>query len=247
MASIAESDPAMFSLRRLLALVLVVSLVALMTALGFWQLDRAGQKRHLLTEQAERGARAPVPMVWDRDDYSDQRFLPVRVRGAWLHGRDFLLDNQVLKGRPGFHLLTPWRSPDSGRLLLVDRGWLPAGARRDVLPPLPGPGHERVLTGTLYVPMGMPFSLGPAFDSERWPRIVQYIDFDAFSQALGQPVLPVILRLRTPPSGLVQEWPLSRVRPERHVAYAIQWFAMASVLALLGALFMTRKKDDHHD
>lgn len=237
----------MGALRKLLAMFLVLGLVALMTGLGFWQLDRAAQKRALIEEQARRSSAEPVPFVWDRADYSDQRFRVVRVQGTWLHGRDFLLDNQVHDGRPGYHLITAWRAPESGRLLLVDRGWLPAPMRRAQRPDLPPTGPEDELVGVLYSPLGSAFSLGPVFDGDGWPRVVERIDFAAFSRALGQPVLPVILRLRQPASGLVQDWPVSRVRPQRHIAYAIQWFAMATVLALLGALLLTRKRNDHDD
>ncbi len=245
--SIAEAGAGKGVLRKVLAMVLVLGLVALMTGLGFWQLDRATQKRALIEEQARRSSAEPVPFVWDRADYSDQRFRVVRVQGAWLHGHDFLLDNQVRDGRPGYQLITPWRSPESGRLLLVDRGWLPAPVRRSELPVLPPTGSDRELVGALYSPLGKAFSLGPVFEGEGWPRVVEHIDFAAISRALGQPVLPVILRLQQPRSGLVQQWPVSPVRPQRHVAYAIQWFVMASVLALLGTLLLTRKRNDHDD
>ena len=48
----------------------------------------------------------------------------VVVTGRFRHDREIFLGARSLNGNPGYHLVTPFRL-DDGRVLLVDRGWIP--------------------------------------------------------------------------------------------------------------------------
>ena len=63
--------------------------------------------------------------------------------GQYEPGHQFLLDNMSHGGRAGYQVLTPFRLED-GRLLLVNRGWLPLpDERRERLPDLSAAGARR--------------------------------------------------------------------------------------------------------
>ena len=110
---------------------LTVVLCLLFLSLGRWQWGRAEQKRELWA-QFDRGA-GEVVALGTRTMTELPRYARVRVEGRWEPRRQFLLDNRTHEGRAGYEVLTPlWL--DDGRVVLVNRGWVPFGGYRDQLP-----------------------------------------------------------------------------------------------------------------
>jgi surfeit locus 1 family protein len=110
---------------------LTVVLCLLFVVLGHWQWGRAGQKTALWAE-FERGAAQVVPLG-ARTTTDLPRYSRVRVEGRWEPQRQFLLDNRTHDGRAGYEVLTPlWL--DDGRVVLVNRGWVPFAGYRERLP-----------------------------------------------------------------------------------------------------------------
>jgi surfeit locus 1 family protein len=66
---------------------------------------------------------------------------------------------------------------------------------------------------------------------------------DQLEKRLGYPLLPVLLLLdREDAHGFVREWkPVYDVPPDKHRAYAMQWFTLALVLLLIYAGVNTRR------
>ena len=90
------------------------------------------------------------------------------------------------------------------------------------------------LSGYVYVPPGENYVIGEIASDERWPRLIQAVDVSAMGRMLQAPVFPQLVRLDEGSSGALRtDWPLINTRPEKHVAYAFQWFAMATALLLL--------------
>lgn len=110
---------------------LTVLLCVLFVVLGRWQWGRAEQKRELWA-QFERGT-SEVRALGTRNTADLPRYARVRVEGRWEPRRQFLLDNRTHEGRAGYEVLTPLRL-DDGRVLLVNRGWVPFTGYRDRLP-----------------------------------------------------------------------------------------------------------------
>jgi len=110
---------------------LTVALCLLFLSLGRWQWGRAEQKRELWA-QFDRGG-GEVVSLGTRGTTELPRYTRVRVEGRWEPRRQFLLDNRTHDGRAGYEVLTPlWL--DDGRVVLVNRGWVPFGGYRDRLP-----------------------------------------------------------------------------------------------------------------
>jgi len=117
---------------------------------------------------------------------------------------------------------------------LVSRGWVAASPDRRVLPEVPVVSGEVILEGQLYVPPGEPFLLGEQDWSGPWPKVIQAVDTGLASAALEEPVFPYTLRLAPGNPGVLERyWQIVNVVPAKHVAYAVQWFAMAVMLVLL--------------
>jgi len=211
-------------------------LLALLISLGFWQLDRAAQKRALLQAYDDRPTDAAIRVDEHFALGPDWRYRRAQIIGSYDHAHQFLLDNRVLQGRVGYHVLTPLRLAQGDAVVLVNRGWVAQGATRADLPPLPAPADaELSIEGLIDFPSDKVFVLGEGEDRDPgWPKVLQQIRLDLHAQQLGVRLLPMVLLLdKDQPGGFVREWNPVVIGPERHVGYAVQWFALAAALVIL--------------
>jgi cytochrome oxidase assembly protein ShyY1 len=214
-------------------LVLVALLLPLLLSLGFWQQQRAEEKQQLLTRYEQREMANPA-VLGSLSPQEDLQYVRARVRGSFDNEKVILLDHRFYRGQPGYELLSPFQDVQSGRWLLVNRGWLPASLNRNERPQLKAVVGQVELVGHLYQPLGKPVVLAEEKWSGRWPEVVQNLDFQAFSQQLDLSLYPYTLRLDRGSAGaLVTDWQIVNVQPEKHTGYAVQWFAMAFVLVIL--------------
>ena len=219
-------------------------LVTLFAGLGRWQLNRADEKTEILEAYRARAKEPAVALPSELDDPVTWRSRKVHVTTTPLTERQFLLDNQIRGGRVGFNVLTPFNLPGGG-LLLVDRGWVALGASRKILPDVSIPNETMRLEGLIYVPYGKSFSLGGMDENElRWPRVIQFLDFAILEQRLGAPLRPFILRLDPAlEHGYRRDWQITAISPDKHLAYAFQWFALAgTALVIFLVLSLKRRK-----
>ena len=214
----------------------LLALVALagLANLGFWQLRRADEKREMLAVFAA-GQQSTV--AFSADNAADlPRYQRVTVAGKYESGRQVLLDNMPSStGIPGYHVLTPLRL-DEGGLVLVNRGWLPLGANRSVLPQVDVDDRRRelvALTDELPRP-GM--RLGETEGATgSWPRVLNFPLHEQLVMAYGEPLLRPVLKLdAAAESGFERVWEARfGMSPLQHVGYAVQWFALCGTLLVI--------------
>jgi len=223
------------------------SLLPVLIGFGFWQLDRE-QEKILLQKSYEARIQAPeVPLEQVNPATDTLPYLRVEASGKYDNQRYFLLDNKIHSGVVGYEVINPF-STEEGLTVLVNRGWIAQGSRRDLLP-LPEEVPELTqIRGSIYVPISAPFLLGDQQEvsSNSWPQVIQSLDMDLLSAALAQEALfPYTVRLSVNASGALQpNWPLLNMMPEKHRAYAVQWFVMAAVLLML-FLYTSIKHPEH--
>jgi surfeit locus 1 family protein len=210
--------------------VAIVAAVLLLVGLGVWQVERLAWKRALIAQTSARLAAAPVPAPgpaeW-RSVAPADAYRRLRVTGRYRAGAD-TLTQAVTDYGPGFWVLTPFRS-DAGYTLLVNRGFVPTGAR-----PAPPPADTTQVVGLLRLTEpegGFLRSNVPA--SDRWySRDVAAI---AAKRGLGTVAPYFIDADRVAPPG---QWPqggLTVVRfPNNHLSYALTWFGLAALVAFMG-------------
>ena len=215
------------------ALALTLFGIAVFMVLGLWQLDRAAQKERLLA--AFRGASETAPADFNSvHDTTDLQHYPhVRVVGYFLADRGYLLDEQMHDGRLGVHAIGVVAVVGEDRLLLVDRGWIAWNHAPGTTPALPRlPESEMALTG-IYAPFpggGLRVGGNALLSQATWPKLTLYLDAEPIAADLGKPLLPRMLLLdAAPDSGFARAWTPNVMPPERHRAYAFQWFAFVVV------------------
>ena len=229
-----------------LGTLLVLIVAAACIRLGIWQLDRLEQRRARSALTMERMARPPA----DLDDVvarnEDAAWRRVRLHGG-CEGSQIVLAARSRQGSPGVHLLCRFRTP-GGRVVLLDRGWLPspdartigsdayAHAPRDTslealivpFPPgeaTPGRGASARLTED-----GGSVNLEPAE-----PHVVYRMNRSQASAATGLRLPAWYVQALGPADRLPV--PAEPPTPDDgpHLGYAVQWFSFAAI-ALVGWL-----------
>ena len=210
--------------------------LAVFVSLGYWQLGRAHEKQALF-DAFMQGSQDTVDATGLGFDEL-ARYQHVRLRGAYDATRQILLDNMPsVTGRPGFRVLTPFERADGRGWVLVDRGWVPLGATREDLPDVTVGVRERDVSGILDVLPIPGMRVGPAAapGSAQWPRVLLFPTEADVESALGVDVESRIVLLDAgAPDGFERKWrPALGFGPERHLGYAIQWFAFALVAVVI--------------
>jgi len=223
--------------------VAIVGLLALgggFASLGQWQLRRAEASGATRAQFADGQTEAPLAALPTALTEAD-RFRRVEVRGEYLVQTQFLLDNMLLDGVAGYHVLTPLRLAGRSEHVLVNRGWVPVGRDRRVLPQVAVGGEPRTVSGKLERLPRPGLRLGASSDvSERDEELVvlQYPTATELRERLGEPLYDYQLLLDPAAAeGYVRDWQAPGIAPERNLAYAVQWLALA-VCAVAAALVM---------
>ncbi|NJD08208.1 MAG: SURF1 family protein [Methylococcaceae bacterium] len=203
-------------------------------ALGVWQVHRAEYKRGLMSQQQARERLPPRPLPTASIDLAELRYLPVTATGSYDGDHQFLLDNQVVDGRPGFRVLTPLRLA-SGDAVLVNRGWVPQGKDRSQLPALPVPAGKVTLTGHIDRFPAVGFRLkGAEIPAPGWPALVQLAEAEPLTVRLGYRLQPYqVLLAAGEPGGFLVTGLHIDLRPETSQGYALQWFSFAAATLIL--------------
>lgn len=225
----------------------LLALAALFAWLGAWQLTRAETSRAALAQfasGAEDRVLARLPLELD----DDLRFRRVEIDGEYVAQPQFLLDNMLHEGAAGYQVLTALRVPGTAERVLVNRGWVPAG-ERTVLPDVAVSSGARTVTGRLeHLPRpGM--RLGEqALNHGEAVVVLQYPTAEELAQRLGAPVFDYEVLLEpAAEDGFVRDWKAPGMAPERHLAYAGQWFALglgALAAAVVIAVKALRRRDE---
>ena len=217
------------------ATLLTAALLVAFLSLGRWQLHRAAEKRALFDAFA-----AGTGSTLDVDSGSGElaRYQHIRLNGRFDPAAQVLIDNMFSAGgQAGYYVITPFRST-SGEWWLVNRGWVPMGTDRKVLPPIPADTAERSIRGRAdHLPrpgikLGTPPPLMPPF-----PIRASYPSVAELHSVIGprswSDRAEVILLDAPERDGFARSWAAPGLPPMRHIAYAVQWFGLAAALLVL--------------
>jgi len=236
-----------------LGAVLLLIVTAITASLGFWQLDRADQKRSI---QADIDAARAQPALALSPKIPADELVAWRqawARGAWQPGHTVFLDNRNHDGRPGFWVVTPLclSSPDAqpepdrqaadcDRAIAVLRGWVARPAPGQLLPELAPLPASQVVEGRLLEHLPRLYELGTlvpgASDTSAtlsWDDgapLLQNLTLADYAAATGLVLLDAVLEQSSETGdGLLREWAGPPIDVDKHLGYALQWFSFAAI------------------
>lgn len=230
------------------ATLFVAAISAIFVALGFWQLRRHDERRleHLVLQA--RLAEDPLPLGLLIDaaggDNASLEYRRASITGQYEPEGEVLVRGQAREGQPGFHVVTPFRL-DDGRVVLVNRGWVPLALDTPPLAGAPPPSGPVALTGFVRSTQTRR-GVGPQEPSGRL-AIVARVDLDRLSGQMPGPLAPVWLQVGgEADAGLAGGLPVPLDAPSftdagPHLSYAIQWFSFAAI-AIGGYVVLNRKR-----
>ena len=244
-----QTNPLRFRPKLIPTLATLLLLPALIS-LGQWQARKAEQKQALQETYDQREKAAPLQVSAHPLNPESVRYGRVVARGRYVPAYQILLDNQVREGMAGYHVITPLHIEGGDSHVLVNRGWVPIGRDRNVLPDTDAPQGVVEVSGYAVVPSGKYFELVKPNDLRSgWQKVWQNMDLERYADAVPFPMQPVVIRLdpASTAGGYVREWPRPDARIEVHRGYALQWYGMAAVLTVFYLASSIRKaaNDDH--
>ena len=212
---------------------LILATLALLISLGFWQLDRADEKRAIEDRIASANS-GDVEIVASTEFLKEKEYYHVRLQGSYIDDKQFIYDNQIVDQISGYYVLTPLVLKGDSKAVLINRGFIPWSGRRDKLADI---DIGEKLT-EVKVQISKPVKRMELEASELtgdFPVLIQALDLDEMSTIASLDFASVI-GLLSPESdnGFVRQWEPYTGSIERHIGYAIQWFLMALVLTFIG-------------
>ncbi|GGL82708.1 SURF1-like protein [Streptomyces fumigatiscleroticus] len=226
-----------------------LALIPTMIELGFWQLHRHEHKVALNQVIADSLAAEPVPAesLTSPGATVAHKNLYRRVTAK---GHFDTADEVVVRRRTsaddevGYHVLTPFVL-DDGKVLMVNRGWIPAnGQSQTDFPKIPAPpAGEITVTGRL-MPDETTADSGIKNVQGLPDRQVMLISSEQQAERLGKQVLGGYVELTSPaPKG---DTPELIPAPEHddigpHMAYAIQWWLFSAGVPVGWAVLARRE------
>lgn len=225
---------------------LALTVAAGFSSLGVWQYGREQEKRLKLDEAAQvLDRRETKPLSAAGDATRMNAYDWAAGVGEFADAPAVLLDNQQRDGRVGVRAYRLF-VPSGATPLLVELGWLPLPGDRD-MPHIERPTGMQQVHGLLAPPPSAGI-IEPAAQSEgenAW--LVTSMDAGAMRALLRQPDLPPrVLRLDPAMNdiGYARDLDIlpNTIPPERHLAYAVQWFGLALTVLVVAAVLTFRQR-----
>ena len=201
--------------------------------LGKWQIDRLYWKLDVLKKIDQKIAAAPVLLPAEPSE-SVHKYLSVEISGQFLQESIRVLASKKRYGA-GYRIIHVFRT--NGRRLLVDLGFIGLETDYDI-----DLISDISLVGNLHWPDEVDnFTPEPDLENNIWFAR----DVERVASALQTEPILIILKDSTLKDKNIKPMPIDTTHiPNDHLQYAITWFSLAIIWALMSCLFIwtTRQK-----
>ena len=221
------------SLRYLIPSILIVTTIAFLTSLGFWQLDRANEKR-AIEASIQKANTGIVELITDENRLLEKEYYQVRLKGQYQSNKQFIYDNQIVDQVSGYYVLTPFKLEGQPSSIIINRGFIPWNGDREKLADVSIEKTKSEIKVQISKPIKR-IELKSSEIGNNFPVLIQAIEIDGLIVLSGVELTTVVGLLNASASdGFVRKWEPYTGSIEKHIGYAIQWFLMALVLAIIG-------------
>lgn len=226
-------------------LIVFLLVQTLLNELGFWQLNRAKEKQ-VRIYQLQKGSESVITSLADLTERQIAQFQTVELFTEFKLRTTLLLDNKIRNQRPGYQVLHIVRDINSDKNLLINRGWVFAGDDRDRLPEVTLPNQSWKVKGRIYPIEDEALKTASARIENisraiRLPVLDKQIVTDIEGR-LNVELEPYVVRLsKNSEASLETDWVWTNMSPEKHLAYAVQWFSLALAFLIVSLVASIKK------
>ncbi len=192
--------------------------ITICLALGAWQVKRLAWKNELIATLSSNSNYTPIAQF----QRTPKELTKVSIVGQFLHEFETRIVPRTYEGRSGAHLLTPLLLPN-GESVLVNRGWIPEGSN-DIYRP-----NDVVKINGVVRLSGKTGFWTPDND----PIKQQWFYVDLEKMGLPGKTKPFYVQMSA--DAVVDTYPKPVDVPltNNHLQYAITWFVLAFLLAMI--------------
>ncbi len=218
---------------RLGSALLTVLVCPLLILLGLWQLDRAEYKQERLNRIAElkTGKRINIS---DLPALADERQdLPISMTGKVVQGQHWYIENMIVDGVLGVDLIVLFELADTDKFVFINLGWQPVNLQRQ-------PIVEHAFTSKQISIEGMVRNydenrfMSDELINESWGSSLQQLNPKKLAKSLNVESFDFIILINSEQElAYKTHWQAVVMSPEKHRAYAVQWFLLAGCFFIL--------------
>lgn len=217
--------------------------LALLIALGTWQLERLQWKTALIAAREAALAAPAVPAPETLEAARALDFHNVTVSGRFDHAKELLIEARDKRDVTGAQIVTPLILAD-GRILLVNRGFVPESRRA------PGTRAEGQVAGTVTLAGILRLAVPPRglVMPVNQPGFWTYVDIPKMAAADGldpASLLPYYIEAGPAPNpgGFPIGGQTRIALPNDHLQYALTWYGFAVTLIVIYLVYHYRKPE----
>lgn len=230
------------------AVMAVILVVSVFTGAGFWQLHRAHYKDGLQGRAAAAMHDAPIELAASPARAEDLEFHAVHARGEWAADRTIFIDNKILDGVVGYHVVTPLHIAGGNLYVLVNRGWIAAPSLRSELPRVAASRGVVDISGIARAPTKRFLELSAQTEEGKQGRVWQNLTIERFQAWSGLALQPTVIFQQNGGDDNLQRVPVAPeatgLSADRHRGYALTWFGLAAVTLILSIAAKLKSKTD---
>ena len=229
------------SFRYLIPSILIVATIVFLTSLGFWQLDRANEKR-AIEASIQKANTGIVELITDENRLLEKEYYQVRLKGQYQSNKQFIYDNQIVDQVSGYYVLTPFKLESQPSTIIINRGFIPWNGDREKLADV----SIKKTKSEIKVQISKPIKRIELKSSEignSFPVLIQAVDLVKMSEIAGVNFSSMVGLLdASMDDGFVRKWEPYTGSIEKHIGYAVQWFLMAIVLGIIGIRIAVKQR-----
>lgn len=228
---------------KLLPTLAFIFILPVLLRLGFWQLDRAQEKRDILSALEQSQVGQVLTLAQALAAGKDGHYLGIELPSGHFQAEPtILLQHQMHGTQHGYHVINVFTIADDQPKILVNRGFL---EKESKLNTPSAPTQTMPIHGIIDLPKPDRFILGEnILEPEATPLEVQRVDVAELSAITGEEYYPIVVLAKEDlGDGLIRDWQIiTTMPPEKHLGYAVQWFALALCLCVIYIVVNTKKE-----
>lgn len=226
-----------------IAWLLFIGALVTTVGLGTWQVARLQWKENLIGTIEHARTEAPLTeaqLPTTEEGWKEKNFWPVKLTGTWDSMIEYHLAPRYYQSKLGYHLVQPLQLKDK-RILLVNRGWIPADMKDIGLRPHSiGVGKETITGMIRYGDERNRFTPDNQMEKNVWfgrdvKAMADFYEVKNVQPAMIDLVGTVVKeKLPYPSDGAI------RLRND-HLTYIITWYSIALSILVIFVLAHRKK------